>query len=85
LAGYRVYASRECGTKWSRALPVASQVAAGNVSVRNGAWNQAFFDELRAFPSGEKDDQVDALSRAMITMSELPESGRRLFVPFNSR
>jgi len=85
LVGYRVFASRESGTKWSRALPVASQIAAGNVSVRKGAWNREFFDELRAFPGGEKDDQVDALSRAMNTLSEFPESGRRLFVPFNLR
>ena len=44
-----------------------------------GSWHQDFIDELRSFPEGTKDDQVDALSRAFITLSEYPSSGRRLF------
>jgi predicted phage terminase large subunit-like protein len=85
LAGYRLYASREQGSKWSRAVLVAAQIESGNFAVRRGAWHQAFMDELSAFPQGTKDDQVDALSRAFITLSDLPHDGRRLFVPFNAR
>jgi predicted phage terminase large subunit-like protein len=85
LAGYRLYTSREQGSKWSRAVLVAAQIEAGNFAVRRATWNQAFMDELSAFPQGAKDDQVDALSRAFITLSDLPNDARRLFVPFNAR
>jgi predicted phage terminase large subunit-like protein len=64
LSGYRVESSPETGDKATRAGPVASQVNVGNVAMVRGAWNYTFRDELAAFPSGLKDDQVDALSRA---------------------
>jgi predicted phage terminase large subunit-like protein len=85
LAGYRVYASRERGSKMSRATLVAGQFEVGNVSIPHGPWYEAFIDELTSFPRGPKDDQVDALSRAFITLLEFPTATRRLFVPFNSR
>ena len=85
LAGYRLYTSREQGSKVSRALLAAAQVDAGNLFLRQAGWNQAFKDELRSFPQAAKDDQVDALSRALITLSNFPDGSRRLFVPFNSR
>jgi predicted phage terminase large subunit-like protein len=85
LAGYRVYTSREVGSKLSRALLVAAQVEASNLTLRRGTWNQVFIDELTSFPQGMKDDQVDALSRAFITLLDFPNGGRRLFVPFNTR
>lgn len=64
LSGYRVESSPETGDKSTRAAPVASQVNVGNVSMVKAKWNAAFIDELGSFPSGSKDDQVDALSRA---------------------
>jgi predicted phage terminase large subunit-like protein len=64
LAGYRVESSPETGDKSTRAAPVASQVNVGNVSMVKAKWNAAFIDELGSFPSGHKDDHVDALSRA---------------------
>jgi predicted phage terminase large subunit-like protein len=85
LAGYRIYTSREQGSKLSRALPVAAQIEAGNFAIRRGPWNQAFLDELTSFPQGTKDDQVDALSRAFMTLLDFPGGSRRLFVPFNIR
>jgi predicted phage terminase large subunit-like protein len=63
----------------------AAQIEAGNFCMREAPWNQVFIDELRSFPQGTKDDQVDALSRAFITLSDFPDGGRRLFVPFNTR
>ena len=54
----------ETGAKLVRAMPVASQANAGNLSVLRGGWNRAFVEELAAFPAGRCDDQVDALSRA---------------------
>jgi predicted phage terminase large subunit-like protein len=64
LSGHRVTSSPESGDKVTRAEPVAAQVNVGNVMLLRGPWNQAFKDELRSFPNGKNDDQVDALSRA---------------------
>jgi len=74
LAGYRINSSRETGAKTTRAGPVAAQVEAGNFSLVRGTWNHAFLEELRDFPFGRKDDQIDALSRAfnLLTESGLP-------------
>lgn len=76
LTGYRVESSPETGDKSTRAAPVASQVNVGNVSVVKARWNAPFIDELAAFPSGTKDDQVDALSRAfsMVGLNRPPMS-----------
>ena len=64
LGGYTVRSSPETGDKVLRAEPLAAQVNVGNVSLVRGAWNQALIDEMRVFPNGSHDDQVDALSRA---------------------
>jgi predicted phage terminase large subunit-like protein len=64
LVGYTVITSPETGDKVTRAEPVAAQVNVGNVSMLRGDWNTALINELRAFPNGTNDDQVDALSRA---------------------
>jgi predicted phage terminase large subunit-like protein len=76
LAGYRVAAGPETGSKLTRAQPAAAQVEAGNLSVVRGLWNRAFLDELRDFPGGRKDDQVDALARALAMLADAP--ARRL-------
>lgn len=52
------------GDKFTRAQPVASRVNGGVVKMVRGTWNRAFLDELSVFPSGEHDDQIDALSGA---------------------
>ena len=59
-----VRVSPETGDKATRAAPAASQVNVGNVALVRGSWNAAFVEELRDFPTGRKDDQVDAFSRA---------------------
>ncbi len=64
LAGHRVTSSPETGKKKTRAEPVAAQVNVGNVLMLRGPWNTALLDEMRLFPNGRNDDQVDALSRA---------------------
>ena len=68
LAGYRVKSSPESGDKITRAEPVAAQINVGNVSMLKGDWNQPFIDELRMFPNGKHDDQVDGLSRAFMEL-----------------
>jgi predicted phage terminase large subunit-like protein len=59
LAGYNVSYERVSGSKETRADPFSAQVNAGNVRVVRGAWNSMFIEELRQFPAGKHDDQVD--------------------------
>ena len=85
LQGYRISSTREQGSKAARAAPVAAQIEAGNVAALKAPWLAEFIDELGAFPHGHKDDQVDALSRAFLTLLDLPGASRRVFIPFNVR
>lgn len=64
VPGVKVVSSPESGDKVTRAEPFAAQVNVGNVLMVGAAWNQALIDEMRIFPNGKHDDQVDALSRA---------------------
>jgi len=70
LAGWRVLSSPESGAKAIRAMPMASQVNAGTISLLNGNWCDAFRAELEDFPGGAYDDQVDALTRAFAMLIE---------------
>ncbi len=64
LAGYSVKATPETGNKVVRAEPFASQVNIGNVMMLKADWNDALINEMRMFPNGTWDDQVDGCSRA---------------------
>lgn len=64
LHGYNAHFSPESGSKENRALPLAAQVAAGNVLLIGGAWNAAFLSEAALFPHSNFMDQMDAASRA---------------------
>lgn len=64
LAGYPVHTSPESGEKYTRALPLAAQINVGNVLMLKAPWNDALISEMRMFPNGAHDDQVDCLSRA---------------------
>jgi predicted phage terminase large subunit-like protein len=85
LAGFTVRCSPETGAKLTRAGPVAAQIEAGNMTLVRAPWNRAFLEELRDFPHGRKDDQVDALSRAFMTLGAPAAPARRLHVPLLSR
>ena len=61
---HRAFYSPESGDKTVRADAPAAQWEAGNVIIVRGDWNDAFLDELCAFPGGQFADQVDAFSRA---------------------
>lgn len=69
LSGYPVRAETVSGSKETRADGLASQVAAGNVTVVRAPWTDAFVEELRAFPAGAHDDQVDAAADAFTDMA----------------
>jgi predicted phage terminase large subunit-like protein len=64
LAGFSVTSERPTGPKETRADPLAAQVNIGNVKLLRGSWNHAFIEELRQFPLGAHDDQVDAAADA---------------------
>ncbi len=85
LAGYRIISSRETGSKFTRALPFASQVEAGNVSLIKAPWNVVLVEEMRDFPLGRKDDQVDALVRAFTTLPRVTETIRQASIPLFNR
>lgn len=72
LAGFPVESSPESGNKATRAAPAAAQMTVGNISLVTAPWNTPFIDELSGFPSGMKDDQVDAFSRAFSMLVGTP-------------
>jgi phage terminase large subunit-like protein len=47
-------------------------VEAGALAVLRGEWNRTLLDELQEFPGGRKDDQVDALARALAMLADTP-------------
>jgi predicted phage terminase large subunit-like protein len=64
LSSYCVEAERMSGDKATRADACAAQANIGRISLLQAPWNPAFIEELASFPSGQHDDQVDALSLA---------------------
>lgn len=69
LSGHTVTALPVTGDKITRAEPFASQVNVGNVVMLKADWNDALISEMRMFPNGANDDQVDALSDAFAEMN----------------
>ena len=65
LAGFPIRVLSATGDKATRAKPASAQVEAGNVKLLRGDWNEAFLDEICAFPNGQFDDQVDAFADAL--------------------
>jgi len=68
LSGYSVKSSPETGSKVVRAEALASQINVGNVVMLKADWNDPLVNEMRMFPNGRFDDQVDALSRAFMML-----------------
>ncbi len=64
LMGYTVMSSTVTGDKITRAEPFASQCNVGNISMLRAEWNDALINEMRMFPNGVFDDQIDAGSLA---------------------
>jgi predicted phage terminase large subunit-like protein len=86
LLGYRIEHSPETGAKEDRARPAATQMGAGNILLLAAPWNSGFMEELRAFPHSRKDDQVDALSRAVNTLATTSGvAARRMNIPYGAR
>jgi predicted phage terminase large subunit-like protein len=69
LAGFPVVCRPVQGKKELRADGIASQVNAGNIWISRAPWNAEFIEELRQFPRGKHDDQVDAFADAFTELS----------------
>ena len=85
LAGFRLMASRETGSKLTRAIPFSSQVEAGNVALVRANWNYQLIEEMRDFPVGRKDDQVDAMVRAFNTFARVGDPPKLINIPLLHR
>lgn len=70
LAGYQARATLMSGSKTTRAGPIIAQVEANNLIVLNRHWTEDLIGELRSFPAGGHDDQVDALSLGFMALVE---------------
>jgi len=84
LAGVPVRTMPVTGSKETRADPFAAQVNEGNVVLVRAAWNAAYIEELRGFPAGKHDDQVDASADAFneLTTRKKPDwSTAKAYVP----
>jgi len=79
LAGYSVRTTPVSGAKTTRADPFSAQVNAGNVRMVSADWNKAFIEELRSFPLGANDDQIDAAADAFAQLA-LSQSVQSWFV-----
>jgi predicted phage terminase large subunit-like protein len=77
LAGYavQVIPASSRGSKEVQADPLSAQVNAGNVRIVRGPWNKAFIDEMRQFPLGKFDDQVDAASVSFNRLARIVKAG----------
>lgn len=79
LDGFTARTLPSTGDKIVRAGPFASQAQVGNVKLVRGPWNAAFLEELRQFPRGKHDDQVDAAAAALNVLARARE--RRTLPP----
>ena len=62
---------RSSGNKTERARPLAAAISNGLVSLRSEApWVRDLTNEMRSFPLGTHDDQVDAMSGAMSALTQ---------------
>ena len=75
LAGFSVTALPVTGDKMTRAEPVAAQVNVGNVAMVKAEWNDALVGEMRMFPNGKHDDQIDALADAFAALNSTSHQG----------
>lgn len=63
------------GGKEARAWGVQPQIEAGNIYLPDGApWLDGFVTECAVFPKGRHDDDVDAMSQALIDLAHGPET-----------
>ena len=70
LAGYMTKAIATSGNKMTRAGPLVAQVEANNLIMLDRHWADECKEEMRTFPNGVHDDQVDSMSLAFMGLVE---------------
>ena len=71
LPGRDFWGVRSTGSKSERARPFAAAISNGLVSLRSEApWVRDLTNEMRSFPLGTHDDQVDGMSGAMTALTQ---------------
>ena len=71
LQGYDFRGIRSSGPKPERARPLAAAISNGLVSLRSEApWVRDLTNEMRSFPLGTHDDQVDGMSGAVTALTQ---------------
>ncbi|WP_394693537.1 phage terminase large subunit [Hyphobacterium sp.] len=76
LKGADLISVRPKGDKFSRALACIDIVESGRVHIPADApWVKDFEDEVRVFPGGRNDDQVDAMSQYLGREQRKPDTG----------
>lgn len=68
LAGHAFRADRKTGPKEERWHALSVQAEAGNISMVEAGWNEAWLAEAEVAPEGKHDDQLDAVSGAVAAM-----------------
>lgn len=84
FAGYTVRGERPTGAKEVRAEPMSIQAEFGHIYLVEGDWNEAFLEEVCAFPNATNDDMVDAAADAFNECAGA-KSGRFEFESSGSR
>jgi predicted phage terminase large subunit-like protein len=76
LSGYKAKFETVTGSKETRSENLESSAQGGQVYLLEAPWNEAFVDELVAFPKGNYDDRVDAASSAHNKLLEMVGESR---------
>jgi len=67
LKGAKLFPVTPKGDKFSRGLACVGMITSGRVHIPADApWVDTFLDEIRVFPGGRHDDQVDAMSQYLL-------------------
>lgn len=69
VPGFNFKGQKSNTSKKDRAGVFSAAAESGNVMVARGPWNTPFFDECEVFPYGAHDDQVDAISGAILSLT----------------
>jgi len=72
------------GGKIARAAAVSPLIEAGNVYLPHPSyahWVNDFVEECAAFPNGAHDDQVDAMTQALLRWNMVPEQTVVYYAP----
>lgn len=75
FAGITAFLDPVRGDKVERAGPFAAQWQAKQALLLKGPWNRPYLEELRAFPYGANDDQVDGSSGAYLKLTSTRKGG----------